>query len=234
MKHGFIKVAAATPKIRVADTKFNTGAIIAKISEAYKQEARIIVLPELCITGYTCQDLFSQELLIAGALEGLRNIKKATADMEALIFVGLPIEKSGKLYNVAAVLFKGNVLGFVPKSNIPMYNEFYEGRMFTQGNEQAEDILFDGVYVPFGADILFEVREGALKGLCVACEICEDLWVPVSPSLRHGLAGANVIVNLSASSETVGKDEYRNMLVKSTSARLMAGYIYCSAGEGES
>lgn len=234
MKHGFIKVAAATPRIRVADTEFNTSAIIAKISEAYNQGARIIVLPELCITGYTCQDLFSQELLLSGALVGLREIKKATADMEALIFVGLPMEKYGKIYNVAAVLFKGSVLGFVPKSNIPMYNEFYEGRSFSAGQEQPEDILFDGEYVPFGTDVLFEVREGALKGLCVACEICEDLWVPMSPSLRHGVAGANVIVNLSASSETVGKDEYRNMLVKSTSARLMAGYIYCSSGEGES
>ncbi len=234
MKHGFIKVAAATPRIKVADTSFNTSQILTKISEAYTQGARIIVLPELCITGYTCQDLFSQELLLAGALDGLKSIRKATADMEALIFVGMPMEKSGKIYNVAAVLFKGSVLGFVPKSNIPMYNEFYEGRNFTAGNEQAEDILFDGAWVPFGTDILFEVQEGVLKGLSVACEICEDLWVPVSPSLKHGLAGANVIVNLSASSETVGKDAYRNMLVKSTSARLMAGYIYCSAGEGES
>lgn len=234
MKHGFIKVAAATPKIKVADTQFNTKAIIDKVTEAYKHGARIIVLPELCITGYTCQDLFAQEKLLEGALAGLREIMQATASMEALIFVGLPMEKTGKLYNVAAALWEGNVLGFVPKRNIPMYHEFYEGRHFAEGNEQPEDILFDGKYVPFGTDILFETQEGALRGLSVACEICEDLWVPMSPSLRHGVAGANVIVNLSASNENVGKDSYRHMLVSSTSARLMAGYIYCSAGEGES
>ena len=234
MRHGFIKVAAATPKIKVADTKYNTRVILDKITESYNKGARIIVLPELCITGYTCQDLFAQELLLEGALEGLRKIMKATADMEALIFVGLPMEKSGKLYNVAAALFKGTVLGFVPKCNIPMHHEFYEGRNFAKGNDQPHDVWFEEAYVPFGSNILFEVKEGAMKGLSVACEICEDLWAPMSPSLRHGLAGANVIVNLSASNENVGKDNYRHMLVASTSARLMAGYIYCSAGEGES
>ena len=234
MKHGFIKVAAATPKIKVADTVFNTKVIIDKIAESYENGARIIVLPELCITGYTCQDLFAQELLLEGALDGLRAIMQATANMETLIFVGLPMEKSGKLYNVAAALFKGTVLGFVPKRHIPMHHEFYEGRNFTEGNEHPEDVYFDGMYVPFGTDILFETKDGALKGLSVACEICEDLWAPMSPSLRHGMAGANVIVNLSASNENVGKDAYRHMLVASTSARLMAGYIYCSAGEGES
>lgn len=234
MKHGFIKTAAATPKIKVADTKFNTNAIIDKITEAYGRGARIIVLPELCITGYTCQDLFAQELLLEGALDGLRTIKEAVKDMEALVFVGLPMEKNNKLYNVAAVLFKGEILGFVPKRYIPTHHEFYEGRNFAEGNETPEDICFDGVNVPFGTDILFEVKSGVLKGLSVACEICEDLWAPMSPSLRHGLAGANVIVNLSASNETVGKDAYRHTLVASTSARLIAGYIYCSAGEGES
>ena len=149
MKHGFIKVAAATPKIRVADTQFNTRAIMDKITESYEKGARIIVLPELCITGYTCQDLFSQELLLEGALNSLGEIMKATAAMEALIFVGLPMEKDSKLYNVAAALFKGEVLGFVPKCFIPMHHEFYEGRSFAKGNDQAEDILFDGKYVPF-------------------------------------------------------------------------------------
>ena len=234
MKHGFIKVAAATPKIKVADTVYNTRAIIDKIEECYDHGARIIVLPELCITGYTCQDLFAQELLLEGALDGLREIRKATAHMEALVFVGLPVEKGGKLYNVAAVLNNGRVLGFVPKCYIPMHHEFYEGRSFAKGNDRPEEFLFDGVYVPFGSNILFEAKAGALKGLSVACEICEDLWAPMSPSLRHGMAGANVIVNLSASNENVGKDSYRHMLVASTSARLMAGYIYCSAGEGES
>lgn len=234
MKHGFIKVAAVTPKIQVADVQFNTKAIIDKITEAYEHGARIMVLPELCITGYSCQDLFMQEILQGGALDGLRAVKKATEDMDALIFVGLPMEKVGKLYNVAAVLFKGSVLGFVPKRFIPTYHEAYEGRTFAEGNEKVEDVWFDGVQVPFGTDILFEVQEGALKGLSVACEICEDLWVPKSPSLRHGLAGANVIVNLSASSEAVGKDRYRHLQVTAASTKLIAGYIYCSAGEGES
>lgn len=234
MKHGFIKVAAATPKIKVADTAFNTEEIIRKVLEAYEQGAGLIVLPELCITGYTCQDLFAQEMLLEGALRGLKRIREATDKFEALIFVGLPMEYAGKLYNVAAALFKGEVLGFIPKRHIPMYHEFYEGRNFTEGMEQAADIMYDGRQVPFGTNILFEVREGTLRGLSVACEICEDLWVTTSPSLRHGQAGANVIVNLSASNETVGKDSYRHMLVASTSARLLAGYVYCSAGEGES
>ena len=234
MKHGFIKVAATTPKIKVADTGFNTTAIIEKITEAYEYGARIIVLPELCITGYTCQDLFAQEMLLSGALEGLKEIQKAAEDMDALIFVGLPMEKVGKLYNVAAAIFKGDVLGFVPKRFIPTYHEAYEGRHFAEGNEQAEEIMYNGTKVPFGTDILFEVQEGALKGLCVACEICEDLWVPMSPSVRHSMAGANVIVNLSASSESVGKDRYRHLQVTSAATKMIAGYIYCSAGEGES
>lgn len=234
MKHGFIKVAAATPKIKVADTVYNTSAIRDCITEAYDKGAKIIVLPELCMTGYTCDDLFSQSLLLEGALSGLIVLKKATEHMEALIFVGLPMEKEGKLYNVAAVLWKGSVLAVIPKSHIPMYHEFYEGRHFAAGNALAEDIWLDGAKVPFGTDILFEVPEGPLQGLSVACEICEDLWAPVSPSLRHGQAGANVIVNLSASCETIGKDEYRSLLTRSTSGRLLAGYIYCSAGEGES
>jgi len=234
MKHGFIKVAAVTPRIKVADVTFNTKAILERITEAYEKGARIIVLPELCITGYTCQDLFAQEFLLEAAVNGLKEIMAATAEMEALIFVGLPLEKNSKLYNVAAALFQGEALGFVPKRHIPMHHEFYEGRNFVEGNEHPDDIYFDGKYVPFGTDILFEVKEGAMKGLSVACEICEDLWAPMSPSLRHGLAGANVIVNLSASNESVGKDEYRHMLVTSASARLLAGYIYCSAGEGES
>ena len=234
MKHGFINVAATTPKIKVADTGFNTTAIIEKITEAYEYGARIIVLPELCITGYTCQDLFAQEMLLSGALEGLKEIQKAAEDMDALIFVGLPMEKVGKLYNVAAAIFKGEVLGFVPKRFIPTYHEAYEGRHFAEGNEQAEEIMYNGTKVPFGTDILFEVQEGALKGLCVACEICEDLWVPMSPSVRHSMAGANVIVNLSASSESVGKDRYRHLQVTSAATKMIAGYIYCSAGEGES
>ncbi len=234
MKHGFIKVAAATPQIKVADTEFNSKAIIAKVEEACKEGANIIVLPELCITGYTCQDLFAQKTLLDGAKEALLQIAVATQKADALIFVGLPLEYKGALYNAAAALLKGEVLGFIPKRHIPMYREAYEGRTFTEGMETPTDIFYEGKKVPFGTNILFEVQDGALQGLSVACEICEDLWVPNAPSVRHALAGANVIVNLSASPESIGKDQYRNMLVTSASARLVAGYIYCSAGEGES
>ena len=234
MKHGFLKVAAATPQIRVADVNFNSEAIIAKAKECYEEGASVIVMPELCVTGYTCQDLFYQETLLKAAKDALANIEKETKNLDALLFVGLPLEHKGKLYNVAAVLMKGEVLGFVPKRYIPMYHEAYEGRTFAEGVEIPVSVRYNGKEVPFGTNILFEVKEGALEGLSVACEICEDLWVGNAPSVRHALAGANVIVNLSASSESVGKDAYRNMLVTSQSARLLAGYVYCSAAEGES
>ncbi len=234
MKYGFIKVAAATPQIKVADTKFNSEAIVAKIKEAYEAGANLIVLPELCITGYTCQDLFAQKTLLDGAKEALAYITRETKSVDALVFVGLPLEHKGTLYNVAAALLKGKVLGFVPKRHIPMYREAYEGRIFAEGMETPTEIFYEGKDNPFGTNILFEVKEGALQGLSVACEICEDLWVANAPSVRHASAGANVIVNLSASPESIGKDQYRNMLVTSASARMLAGYVYCSAGEGES
>ncbi len=232
MKHGFIKAAAVMPQIKVADPKYNACEICKKIDEAIEAGAKLIVFPELCITGYTCGDLFLQELLLEQAKEELLNIAAHTQNKDALIFVGLPIEKENKLYNVAAVLKDGEVLAFIPKRNIPNYAEFYEARHFTPGNEVVEDFYFDGEMVPFGTNILLECD--AVKGLVVACEICEDIWVPNTPSTRHALAGANVIVNLSASNATVSKDVYRNGLVTSASARLIAAYVYASAGEGES
>jgi len=232
MEHGFIKVAAITPKIRVADTIFNTEQICACISEALEKKAKIIVFPELCLTGYTCGDLFLQETLLQGATEGLQEIIRFTKGMKALIFVGLPLEREHKLYNVAAAICDGELLGLVPKKYLPNYSEFYESRHFTPGNEDVVDVKLFGEYVAFGTNLLFETD--AIEGLVVGCELCEDLWVPNPPSTSHALAGANVIVNLSASDETVGKDSYRRSLVKDTSARLIAGYIYASAGEGES
>ncbi len=232
MKDGFVKVAAVTPKIKVADTDYNTLNSIVEALEAYRQGAGIIVLPELCITGYTCQDLFEQETLLQGALKGLREFIAATGGSRALFFIGLPFEKEGRLYNVAAVVSDGKLLGLVPKRNLPMYAEFYEGRNFASGNETPEYVSFEGRQVPFGCNLIFSCEN--MPGLQVACELCEDLWVPISPSQRHAKAGANLIVNLSASNETVGKAAYRRNLVSSTSARLVAGYIYCSAGEGES
>lgn len=232
MKHGFIKAAAMTPKIRVADPAYNAGEICKGLKEAYAKGAKIIVFPELCITGYTCGDLFLQELLLVQAREALDVVADATEGSDALVFVGLPLEMGHKLYNVAAVLQNGEVLAFIPKRYIPSYAEFYEARHFMPGNEEPEIYLFHGKEVPVGTNILFAVD--AVRGLTVGCELCEDLWAPLSPGTRHALAGATVLVNLSASNETVGKDVYREMLVKSSSAKLIAGYVYASAGEGES
>ena len=199
---------------------------------AEKAGVKVLVLPELGLTGYTCGDLFLQELLLTRARESLEVVADATAGNDALVFVGLPLEIGHKLYNVAAALQNGEVLAFIPKRYIPSYAEFDEARHFMPGNEEPEIYLFHGKEVPVGTNILFAVD--AVRGLTVGCELCEDLWAPLSPGTRHALAGATVLVNLSASNETVGKDVYREMLVQSSSAKLIAGYIYASAGEGES
>ena len=232
MQQGFIKTAAVTPKIRVADPAYNAQVILEKLEEAWEHGARIIVFPELCLTGYTCGDLFLQQKLLEEAKRQLLLIANATEGKDALVMVGLPLERDGRLYNVAAVLQDGAILGMVPKSNIPSYAEFYEGRHFSQGNAQVVSYYLEGEEIPFGTNLLFECMN--LPGLTLGCEICEDLWVASPPGTNHGLMGASVIVNLSASNETVGKGEYRELLVRSASARLICGYIYASAGEGES
>ncbi len=232
MRQGFIKTAAATPKIRVADPVYNAGVICGCLEEAYQKGAKIIVFPELSLTGYTCGDLFLQTLLLEEAAGQLLKVAEATKDKDCLVMVGLPVERQGKLYNVAAVLQRGEVLGMVPKANIPSYAEFYESRHFTAGNREPEMYEFAGKSVPFGTNILFSCKN--MPGLVAGCEICEDLWVADSPGTDHALMGATLIANLSASNETVGKDEYRELLVKSASARMICGYLYTSAGEGES
>ncbi len=232
MKQGFIKVAAVTPKIKVADPVYNRAVICERLEEAYAHGAKVIVFPELCLTGYTCGDLFLQQLLLQKAAAELLKIAEAASGKDALVMVGLPMEREGKLYNVAAVIWNGQILGLVPKANIPSYAEFYEGRHFSEGNKEPVTIMLDGKEVPFGANLLFECE--TMHGLTVGCEICEDLWVANSPGTSHAMMGATLIANLSASNETVGKDEYRELLVKSSSARLICGYIYTSAGEGES
>ena len=234
MKHGFIRTAALTPKIQVADTRANGEETIRLAKEAANHGAKILVFPELGITGYTCSDLFLQELLLKAAREELFHIAKETAALDAILFVGLPWEKDGKLYNVAAALSHGKLLGMVPKLNMPNYGEFYERRHFTPGNAEVEDIWIAEAedYVPFGRNLLFTCEE--LPGLCIAAEICEDVWVPNPPSIGHALAGATVIVNCSASDETTGKNLYRESLISGQSARLVCGYIYANAGEGES
>lgn len=232
MENGFIKVAAVTPKIKIADTGYNAKVVCEKLAECYAHGAKVIVFPELCLTGYTCGDLFLQGFLLEKAMEALYTVVKATSGMDALVFVGLPVVKDGRLYNVAAVLQNGRILGMIPKKNIPTYAEFYEGRYFTAGNGPVEDYRCGSLSIPFGTDILFDCVD--MPGLVVGCEICEDLWVADPPATRHAIMGATLIVNLSASNETIGKDSYRELLVRSASARLICGYVYSSAGEGES
>ena len=232
MKDGFIKVCACTPKIKVADVDYNVSEIIKHMYDAADNGAKVIVFPELCVTGYTCQDLFLQGRLLDKALEGLDQIIEATGSIDSLVFVGVPLEVDGKLYNTAAALYGGNVLAFIPKRNLPNYAEFYEARHFYPGFADPVCIGYKGVDVMMGQNIIFTTP--AVKGLQIACEICEDLWVADTPSTRHAMNGANLIVNLSAGNELIGKKEYRRMLVKSTSARLICGYVYAGAGDGES
>lgn len=232
MKDGFIKVAACTNDVVVADTKINTENICADIEEAYNNGAKIILFPELCITGYTLSDLFMQQILLDMALSSLYEIVEFTKGKKALITVGLPMEVDSKLYNVAAFINNGELLGIVPKLYIPNYNEFYEARHFTDGNCEVRYIDILGKKVPFGTNILF--KSNVMDRLIVAGEICEDVWVPTPPSVEHCLAGATVIVNLSASDELTTKDRYRTTLISNLSARLICGYIYADAGEGES
>ncbi len=232
MELGFVKTAAGTPKVTVADCKANEVEILRLIGEMEKEHAKVMVFPELCITGYTCQDLFWQNCLLDSAQDVLLKIAKETSKTDALIFLGLPVRYQGKLYNAAAVLNKGKIIAVVPKTNLPNYNEFYEQRYFASGDGENGVISIGDQTVPFGTDIIFECE--GMREFTVAAEICEDLWVPMPPSIGHAQAGAHIIVNLSASDEMAGKDSYRKMLVSGQSARLVCGYIYASAGEGES
>ncbi len=235
MRDGFVKVAAITPKIRVADPEYNRQIICERMDEAFGQGAVVLVFPELCVTGYSCGDLFFQELLLRKAKEQLLAIAAHTEGKNGIVFIGLPLMWEGKLYNTAAALSGGRVLGLVPKTYIPMYNEFYEGRYFTAGMEEPVEVelgVDDTCKAWMGTHLLFTCP--ALPELKIAAEICEDLWSPKPPSIEHALAGASLIVNLSASDETTGKDLYREELVKGQSARLFAGYVYASAGDGES
>ncbi|MEG0354355.1 MAG: NAD(+) synthase [Lachnospiraceae bacterium] len=232
MKHGFVKVAAATPDIRVADVEHNTREICRLIAETVETGAKVIVFPELCVTGYTCGDLFLQEILLKSAREALHEITTYTTGKDALIFVGVPLAIHDKIYNVAAVLNHGAILGLVTKTFLPNYGEFYEMRQFQPGPKEAEYILFDGDQIPFGPQILFQAT--TMEHLVVSAEICEDVWSPIPPSIGAATQGATILVNCSASDETVGKDSYRKSLIEGQSARLIAGYVYANAGEGES
>ena len=241
MKDKFLKAAAITPDIRVGDTDFNTENIIKAMNEAHKLDVKLAVFPELVISGYTCNDLFLQDILLKGSLDGLKKIIKASENLDMVTIVGLPFLNNFKLYNVAAVVFNGTLLGLVPKQHIPNYSEFYEARHFAVGPKEVSyidipelgyELEDSGSFVSFGANLLFKAKN--LPELVIGIDICEDLWMPVPPSCYHAMASATVIANLSASDETTGKDLYRRELVKNQSARLISGYIYADAGEGES
>ncbi len=232
MIDGFIRVSAVTPKIQVADPAFNRAAIADCLREAWRQGVKVCVFPELCLTAYSCGDLFLQKTLLSAAKRELKTLMEETKGHDTLTFVGLPWEHEGKLYNTAACMQSGKLLGLVAKSFLPNYSEFYEARHFTPTPEQPFFTDFFGVSVPMGAKLLFCCKE--YPDLVVAGELCEDLWVPDAPSAAHALTGATVIVNCSASNELAGKGNYRKMLIRAQSSRLLCAYVYANAGDGES
>ena len=238
MKDGFIKVAAGTPNIRVADCDYNAGQIIALMKEAAAQGVKVLALPELCVTGYTCGDLFLQPTLLDGAERAMRRILEETAELELLAAVGMPVRAGGKLFNCAVVVQKGSILAIVPKTYLPSYGEFYETRWFHLCDRDWDETL-----IPRGSQMDFGnygsvgqalIRFPDMPDLTIGVEICEDLWAADPPSRRLAEAGATLILNLSASDELAGKAAYRRQLVLSQSARLCCGYVYADAGEGES
>ena len=232
MKDGFIKVAAGTPHIKVADCSYNQGQILQEIRKAATAGVQLLVLPELCLTGYTCGDLFLQDLLLREAQEALKQLVYQTAEQEIYCMVGLPVSVDCKLYNAAVFFGKGKILGCIPKVHMPNYSEFYEVRHFTAGSEAVRMISLAGQQVPFGTHLLFSCNQ--MPELVIGCELCEDLWVPNPPSVEHAMAGATVICNPSASVEVTAKEGYRRQLVSSHAARTVSAYIYADAGEGES
>ena len=231
MKNQLVLTAAAVPALKVADVKFNTDQIINLIME--NRNCGIIVFPELCVTGYTCADLFDSELLLQKSEEAMFIIAEATGSCSGLtVIIGVPIRFENSLYNCAAVLSKGKVCALIPKQYIPTYSEFYEDRWFASGkNIVNRTILLHGENIPFGVDILAEDPE---SGAILGAEICEDLWVPDKPGTHMCLAGANIIVNLSASDELIGKQEYRRQLIEQQSGSCYCAYIYASSGTDES
>ena len=232
MRDGFVKVAAVTPDIRVADVAYNTQNICKMIDETVAKGAKVIVFPELCVTGYTCSDLFTQDILLKKSKEALFKIAEYTKEKDAIIFIGVPLAIDGELYNVAAALNHGKILGLTTKTFLPNYGEFYEMRQFRPGPDKARWITLDGKQIPFGPQLLFVADQ--MEELVISAEICEDVWSPVPPSTLAAREGATVIVNCSASDETIGKASYRESLIEGQSARLICGYIYANAGEGES
>ena len=232
MKDGFISVACGTPKLRLADCHYNAEQTFTMMRQAEKAGAKVLVLPELGLTGYSCGDLFYQETLLRGAEEALSTVLEATRNLEVVTAVGLPVKANNKLYNCAAVIQKGQILGLIPKTHLPNYGEFYEKRQFAAAPEENQSVTLLGKSVPFGSHLVF--RCASMPDLVLGFEICEDMWAPCSPAVDLAAAGAVVVGNLSASNDLVGKDSYRRQLVTMQSAKLLCGYVYSSCGEGES
>ncbi len=232
MHDGFVRIAAGTPQVFLADTQKNARAIIEMMRAADARRAKLLVLPEMCLTGYSVGDLVLKDTLLRGALNALEELCRASEALDVVTVAGLPLAVGNRLFNCAAVIHKGRVLGAVPKTHLPNYAEYYELRHFAPGPAQAENIVLNGESVPFGADLLFRCIN--MPEFCLGIEICEDLWVPNPPGVAHVLAGATVIANPSASNELVGKADYRRLLLESQSARLVCGYVYADAGQGES
>lgn len=231
--YGFVRVGAAVPEMKVADCTFNTEKIMEIMEKAVEQKVYVTVFPELCITGYTCGDLFGQLLLLRSAQQSLQKLKEKSQCWDNIFIVGLPLVIDQQIYNCAAVIQKGRIQGIVPKRYIPNYNEFYEKRWFREGRDLSVDtITLFGENVPCGSDLVFLDRDN--PDLRLAIELCEDMWMAVPPSSIHAVNGAVILCNLSASNEIIGKHEYREMLVKSQSGRCIAAYVYASSGVGES
>ena len=232
MKDGYIRVAAGSFETSIANVKNNSENICNLINEAYHNDARVLVLPELCLTGYTCEDLFNQDRLLNEAKQQLQTIITTTNNKDLITIVGLPYQHLNSLYNVAAVIHQGALLALVPKTHIPNYQEFYEARRFEQAPKENTLTNFNGQKIPFGTHYVFASTTNS--DFKFGVEICEDLWLPDAPSTKLALNGANLILNPSASNEITTKSDYRRLLVSSQSARLVCGYVYCNAGNGES
>lgn len=232
-KQGFIRCGAVVPKLKVADTEFNYKEIVKQIEEANSSKIQIVCFPELCITGYSCGDLFEQEILLNKSEEGLNVILEQTKDLNIISILGMPVKSENQLFNTAVVIQKGEILGIIPKTFIPNYAEFYEKRWFASSkNSNKSEIEILGKKVPFGTDLIFQDSENS--DICFGIEICEDLWAVEPPSNKLALSGATIIFNLSASNEIIGKKEYRQDLVRMQSAKTISGYVYCSSGVNES
>ena len=230
INYGFVRVATATPQVKVADCDYNTTEILKMVNEAEQNNVSIVVFPELCITAYTCGDLFLQRILLEEAEKSLQLICDATKGLSVIAIVGMPLEISHRLYNTAVVVCDGLVYGVVPKTFLPNYNEFYEKRWFSSADTLKEQSIYlCGNYVPIGANLIFQIHD-----LKFSIEICEDLWAPIPPSSLATMNGAEIVFNLSASNETTGKHSYRKNLVTQQSARCISGYVYAAAGSGES